>query len=216
MKKKQVLIIVGIIVILLVGVLVYVLSNKKEEKPTTIPHKEAEKVYSSIDVDENCTSMPQITSEQQVEKMNDEVLTYLIFNQMKKDGLLKDEISKDDYEESAKKVLNKKYIVEKIENYNFDGYVYTMTDNKITRKKTSCEGRKYVSKLFGYSTNDNKLELDVVAGYIEDKVLYDLEGKELGAYKKDKLNSLLDKGTMQVYTYTSKNGKYELYSIKKK
>lgn len=215
MKKKNIIIIILVVIALLGVILGYYLLNKNEEKQKTIPHKEVEGVYDSIEID-HCTNVPAITDEVSVEKMSDEVLSYLIFNQMRQDKVLKDEITKNEYETSAKKVLSDKYIPKKIENYSFDGYLYTMKDDKITREKTSCGNRSYVSKLYGYSNNNDKLEVDVRVGYIEDDTVYDLDGKELGAYDKDKLNTLLDQGTTQVYVYTINGSDYALYSIKRK
>ena len=44
-------------------------------------------------------------------------------------------------------------------------------------------------------------------------MLYDLNGKEIGTYQEDELNEMLDQGTLQVYTYQSQNGNYQLESV---
>ena len=71
--------------------------------------------------------------------------------------------------------------------------------------------REYVSKLYGYTYDDNEnIVMQVKEGYIENNKLYDLEGKELGDYNKYTINTLLDKGTSKTYNYTKDNGDYKL------
>ena len=73
------------------------------------------------------------------------------------------------------------------------------------------ETREYVSKLYGYTYDDNEnIVMQVKEGYIENNKLYDLEGKELGDYNKYTINTLLDKGTSKTYNYTKDNGDYKL------
>ena len=217
MNKKRVGIIIGIIVILLfvVGFVIYsFVINKTEEKTesTTVKHETAEKLYKGQD-GETCTEVNIVSHNAKVSETDDKVLLYLIFGQMKKDKILGNEITKDDYIKSAEKILKNEDIPEAFEDYVYEGYAYELNGNQLTRKKVKCDSKKYVSKLYGYSNNEETLTLNVKAGYIENETLYDLNGKEIGTYQEDELNEMLDQGTLQVYTYQAQDGDYQLESV---
>ena len=129
---------------------------------------------------------------------------------MKKDEILADTISVDDYRDSALKIMDEENIPSNID-YTFEGYKYTLDGDNIKRSKASCE-ENYVSKLYGYS-GVNDLEVDVMAGYVKDGKVYDLNDKEIGTYDEDELNDILDNGTMQVYNYEKVNDDYKLVSV---
>ena len=208
-KKMSVKIILSLIVVILIVVALFIAFSKKGDKEGIVNHKVVEELYSDH-VDETCTEVIKITKNTEVANVNDKVLLYLIFGQMKNDKVLSSAISLDDYKASAQKVVDNEYIPLKFD-YVFEGYRYSMNGNKITRKKASCD-KNYVTKLYGYS-GDNNLEVDVMAGYIEDGKVYNLNDEEIGTYSEDELNSILDKGTMQVYNYEKVNGDYKLFSV---
>ena len=217
MNKKRVGIIIGIIVILLlvVGFVIYsFVINKTEEKTesTTVKHETAEKLYKGQD-GETCTEVNIVSHNAKASETDDKVLLYLIFGQMKKDKVLGNEITKDDYIKSAEKILKNEDIPEAFEDYVYEGYAYELDGDQLTRKKVECDSKKYVSKLYGYSNNEETLTLNVKAGYIENEMLYDLNGKEIGTYQEDELNEMLDQGTLQVYTYQAQDGDYQLESV---
>ena len=217
MNKKRVGIIIGIIVILLfvVGFVIYsFVINKTEEKTEsiTVKHETAEKLYKEQD-GETCTEVNIVSHNAKVSETDDKVLLYLIFGQMKKDKVLGNEITKDDYIKSAEKILKNEDIPEAFEDYVYEGYAYELDGDQLTRKKVKCDSKKYVSKLYGYSNNEETLTLNVKAGYIENETLYDLNGKEIGTYQEDELNEMLDQGTLQVYTYQAQDGDYQLESV---
>lgn len=217
MNKKRVGIIIGIIVILLfvVGLVIYsFVINKTEEKTEsiTVKHETAEKLYKEQD-GETCTEVNIVSHNAKVSETDDKVLLYLIFGQMKKDKILENEITKDDYMKSAEKILKNEDIPEAFEDYVYEGYAYELNGDQLTRKKVKCDSKKYVSKLYGYSNNEETLTLNVKAGYIENETLYDLNGKEIGTYQEDELNEMLDQGTLQVYTYQAQDGDYQLESV---
>lgn len=217
MNKKRVGIIIGIIVILLfvVGFVIYsFVINKTEEKTEsiTVKHETAEKLYKEQD-GETCTEVNIVSHNSKVSETDDKVLLYLIFGQMKKDKILENEITKDDYIKSAEKILKNEDIPEAFEDYVYEGYAYELNGDQLTRKKVKCDSKKYVSKLYGYSNNEETLTLNVKAGYIENEMLYDLNGKEIGTYQEDELNEMLDQGTLQVYTYQAQDGDYQLESV---
>ena len=79
-------------------------------------------------------------------------------------------------------------------------------------KTNKTEGtREYVSKLYGYSYDENEnIVMQVKEGYIENNKVYDLDGNELGEYTEDTLNTTLDNGTLKTYNYTKENNDYKL------
>ena len=201
-NKKRILLLVGILIIIIIVVLIIVLNNQdKEERIEIVNYKEAEKLYQESN--NKCTD---ITDE------NDSLLLYLIFSELDKDNKLSDNISYDEYENTAKTILKTDDIPTKINNYLYDGYSYTLNDNKITREKTECE-EKYVSKIYGYSNNNDTLSLYISSGYVKEGKVYNLSGVEIGGYDKDTINKTLDDGTIKIYNYQNENGSYILNSI---
>lgn len=211
MKYKKSILLLLFVVLVIIILIILSLTNPKEE---VISHQNVERLYSMLEVN-NCNyfSVSETTT---IEHLSKDTLVYLIFNQMKKDNLLTDKISKKDYVVSAKKIIPVEFIPSTIDSFIFDGYVYQLQGDTIIRKKDQCEIRQYVSKLYGYTANDTSLELDVMAGYIESGVLYNLDGEALGNVTEDNLSTLLDKGTMQIYTYKMNNQNYQLTSINQK
>ena len=201
-KKKLIIIFIGILIIIIIVVLIIVLNNQnKEEKIKIVNYKEAEKLYQESN--NKCTD---------IQDENDSLLLYLIFSKLDKESKLSDSIPYDEYENIAKTILKTDDIPSKINNYLYDGYSYTLEENKITRTKTECE-EKYVSKIYGYSNDNNTLSLYISSGYIKNGKVYNLKGIEIGDYDKNKINKILDSGTIKIYNYKNENGKYILDSI---
>ena len=202
-NKKRIILFAGIsIVLIAILILIIVLNNKEDkEKIKIVDSKEAEKLYQESN--NKCTD----TTDE-----NNSLILYLIFSELDKDNKLSDNISYDEYENAAKTILKTDDIPQTINNYLYDGYSYTLNNDEITRKKTECEER-YVSKIYGYSNNNNTLSLYISSGYVKDGKVYNLEGIEIGDYDKNKINKILDSGTIKIYNYKNKNGKYILDSI---
>ena len=200
-KKKLILFIGILIIIIIVVLIIIVLNNKDKEKIEIVNYKDAENLYQTSN--NKCTD---ITDE------NDSLILYLIFSELDKDNKLSDNISYDDYENTAKTILKTDDIPTVINNYLYDGYSYTLEENKITREKTECEER-YVSKIYGYSNNNDTLNLYISSGYVKGGKVYNLSGVEIGDYDKDTINKILDSGTIKIYNYKNKNGSYILDSI---
>ena len=200
-KKKLILFIGILIIIIIVVLIIIVLNNKDKEKIEIVNYKDAEKLYQESN--NKCTD----TTDEK-----DSLILYLIFSKLDKDNKLSDNISYDEYENTAKKILKTDDIPKSINNYLYDGYSYTLEDNKITREKSECE-EKYVSKIYGYSNDNNTLSLYISSGYVKDGKVYNLEDIEIGNYDKDTINKILDSGTIKIYNYQNKNGSYILDSI---
>ena len=201
-NKKKLIIFIGILIIIIIVVLIIVLNNQnKEEKIKIVNYKEAEKLYQESN--NKCTD---------IQDENDSLLLYLIFSKLDKESKLSDSIPYDEYENIAKTILKTDDIPKNINNYLYDGYSYTLEENKITREKTECT-EKYVSKIYGYSNNNDILSLYISSGYIKDGKVYNLEDIEIGDYDKNKINKILDSGTIKIYNYKNENGSYILNSI---
>ena len=201
-KKKLILFIGILIIIIVIVVLIIVFNNQnKKEKIEIVNYKEAENLYQTSN--NKCTD---ITDE------NDSLILYLIFSELDKDNKLSDNISYDEYENTAQAILKTDDIPTKINNYLYDGYSYTLNDNKITREKTECE-EKYVSKIYGYSNNNDTLSLYISSGYVKEGKVYNLSGVEIGGYDKVTINKTLDSGTIKIYNYKNEGGNYILDNI---
>ena len=189
-NKKRIILIISILVIIVVSLLIVIVFNNKEdkEKIKIVNYKEAEIYQESSN---KCTD---------IQDENDSLLLYLIFSKLDKESKLSDSIPYDDYENIAKTILKTDDIPSKINNYLYDGYSYTLEDNKITREKSECE-EKYVSKIYGYSNDNNTLSLYISSGYVKEEKVYNLEDIEIGDYDKNKINKILDSGTIKIYNY---------------
>ena len=202
-NKKRIILLISLLVIIVISLLIVIFNNNqnKEEKIEIVNYKDAEKLYQTSD--NKCTD---ITDE------NDSLLLYLIFSNMDKDNKLSDNISYEEYENTAKTILKTDDIPQTINNYLYDGYSYTLNNDEIIREKSECE-EKYVSKIYGYSNNNDTLSLYISSGYVKDGKVYNLSGDEIGDYDKNKINKILDNGTIKIYDYKNENGKYILDSI---
>ena len=201
-NKKKLILFVGILIIIIVIVLIIVFNNQdKEEKIKIVNYKEAEKLYQESN--NKCTD---------IQDENDSLLLYLIFSKLDKESKLSDSISYDEYENVAKTILKTDDIPKNINNYLYDGYSYTLEENKITREKTECEER-YVSKIYGYSNNNDTLSLYISSGYVKEGKVYNFDNIEIGNYDKDTINKVLDRGTIKIYHYKKENDNYILDNI---
>ena len=201
-NKKKIILLISLLVIIVISLLIIVFNNKEDkEKIKIVNYKEAEKLYQESN--NKCTD---------IQDENDSLLLYLIFSKLDKESKLTDSIPYDEYKNIAKTILKTDDIPSKINNYLYDGYSYTLNNNEITRTKTECE-EKYVSKIYGYSNNNNTLSLYISSGYVKDGKVYNLSGDEIGDYDKDTINKILDDGTIKIYNYQNKNGNYILDNI---
>ena len=202
-NKKRIILLVSLLVIIVISLLIIVFNNKKDkEKIKIVNYKEAEKLYQESN--NKCTD---------IQDENDSLLLYLIFSKLDKESKLTDSISYEEYENTAKTILKTDDIPQAINNYLYDGYSYTLNNNEITREKSECE-EKYVSKIYGYSNDNDTLSLYISSGYIKNRKVYNLEGIEIADYDKNKINKILDSGTIKIYNYKNENGKYILQNIK--
>ena len=137
----------------------------------------------------------------------------LVFADLKNKDSLSDDINLDDFLNSLESVSGNKKMDYTINDFIYEGYSYTLDGNKISRKKASCPKVSYTSKLYGYTYNNDNLELYIKMGYIDNGKVYDLSNKEIGEYDKKTINKTLDDGTLQIYSYQIDNNKYYFKKI---
>ena len=202
-NKKKIIILIALLVIIIISLLTLILLTNKEdkEKIEIVDSEEVESLYQTSN--NKCTD----TTDER-----DSLILYLIFSKLDKDNKLTDNISYDEYENTAKTILNTDDIPAVINNYLYDGYSYTLDNDKITREKTECK-EKYVSKIYGYSNDNNTLDLYISSGYVKDGKVYNFDNIEIGDYSKKTINKVLDSGTIKIYHYKKENDNYILDSI---
>ena len=202
LKSKR-LIILGVIIIVIILLILVILLNIKSDKKVVIKKDEATKLYDNIKTG-SCTDIP---------NDNNGVLLNLVFADLKNKYSLSDDINLDDFLNSLESVSGNKRMDYTINDFIYEGYSYTLDGNKISRKKASCPKVSYTSKLYGYTYNNDNLELYIKMGYIDNGKVYDLNNKEIGEYDKKTINKTLDDGTLQIYSYQIDNNKYYFKKI---
>ena len=88
--------------------------------------------------------------------------------------------------------------------------VYNLYNN-IKDNNIDTSTRKYISKLYGQS-NDNSENIIMFTkeAYVENDIVYDLDGKLLDNYNSEKINKILDNATLKKYVYKKDSKEYKL------
>ena len=88
--------------------------------------------------------------------------------------------------------------------------VYNLYNN-IKNNNIDTSTRKYISKLYGYSNDNSKnIIMYTKEGYIENNIVYDLDGKVLDYYNSETVNKALDNATLKKYVYKKDSKEYKL------
>lgn len=88
--------------------------------------------------------------------------------------------------------------------------VYNLYNN-IKNNNVDTSTRKYISKLYGYSNdNSGNIIMFTKEAYVENNIIYDLDGKVLGKYNSDTVNKVLDNATLKKYSYIKDSKEYKL------
>lgn len=121
------------------------------------------------------------------DKINEKNLLDYLFSNLDKNNKLTDEFETKIISSTANSLFyTQRDLVSKVDNYQYDGYIYHVDGSKVTRTKDKCSSdRQYVSQLYGYSYDKNQLSMDVNIGYLSNGVLYDLADNRLGEYNND-------------------------------
>ena len=88
--------------------------------------------------------------------------------------------------------------------------VYNLYNN-IKSNNVDTSTKKYISKLYGYS-NDNSENIIMFTkeAYVENDIVYDLDGKLLDNYNSETINKILDNATLKKYVYKKDSKEYKL------
>ena len=125
-----------------------------------------------------------INNEIKVDKLNKNNLLDYLFSNLDKNDKLDDSFSKSLISKTQKELfMGKVDLLNEINDYQYGDYIYNVKGDKIIRKANKCESNNYyVSHLYGFSYDSNKLSMDINFGYVKDDVLYDLNNNRLGEY----------------------------------
>ena len=227
-KQNKVTVIVVVIVVIVV-VLVALLFKREKEKFVLneiydVYPEEVRELYSNM-VSISCNGDLYIDVKLdsgilKVENIDRNKLMNYMFSYLDKNNLLEDEMNVKIIQNTANDLFASKINFDDlVNNFSYDGYTYTVSNNIIKRKSSECvKEKEYVSNLFGYSYNSNELSIDVEIGYMEDGNLFDLTGKKLGEYDGDvsKLGELFKTSPHYRYNFVLNNKTYKLTSIELK
>lgn len=208
-KKKLILVVVvAILALIILAVLVHSIFFKPEKK-VIVKHNTVDDLYKAVK-NTSCTYVGNVTEE----KLSENTILYVVFSKLNNEDELDDEISLKDFKKAAKTVIKDgKTIPLEFSNYEYDGYSYSSDGKKITRTKGTCGDKEYISKLFGYTHNNNELIVNIKVAYKKDGKLYNLNDEEIADYDKENENILMDSASSQIYTYTMEGNNYFLKSI---
>ena len=223
-KYKTIAIIVAVVILIVIIILVFF---KKEDERFALNEiydvypEEVRTLYTNI-VDSSCQGDLHLdikldAEETKINSLKTENLLDYLFSNIDKNEGLTDSIDKELISKKEKELFTSSPdLISKINNYQHGNYIYSVSGDKITRKKKACETDiKYVSFLYGYSWNKNELSMDVNISYQKDNMLYDLAGKELGAYNGDvtKLFELTKATTYYRFNYIKDGSNFKLDSV---
>ena len=227
--RKNVILIISVLIIGLIFVIFMFLGNIKARKDPfslnkiySIYPKEVREIYSNM-VSIDCNGDLKFNIEQNsgvvdIKDLDKHNLLDYMFNYMEKNNILDVTSSIKTLENIENKLFYEKLnLSNEIHNYNYNGYVYNVNGNKIVKKKSNCVDNhiKHVSLLYGYSYNEEKLSIDINVGYIKDDKIYDYNNKYLGDYSDDitEIYSLLTNTSYYRITYMKVDGYYKLKNI---
>ena len=163
-------------------------------------------LYFNVKLDEDAKKMSELDKNNLIDYM---------FNYLDKKGILQDSIPLDRFTEANSNLFSEKIdLVSELNTYEYKDHTYTFEGDKVTRKNRECKtDKKYVSHLYGYSSKETSLWLDINVGYLKDDIMYDLDDKELGKYEDNKGDLFKNSPYFRVY-YVKDNNEYKLDKVK--
>ena len=223
--------IIVIAAILLIAIIVAIICIVKHEPDVLIGSNEVISDVYPEDVDSLYVAMDDVSCSGGLHfdiKLDDEknltdtidrkgLLDY-VFSYMDKNNMLSDEISMKFFNSNVNALIySAPKLIESIKDYQYGDYVYNYHGGVITRKKSKkcTSDKQYVTRLYGYSYDELELAMDVSVGYLDNGILYSLEGVKLGAYDgdKSKLLSLFAPASYYRYYFVKSDGSYKLSSV---
>ena len=228
--KNKIIIISMIIGIVLVAMLLVLLNNEDNSEFKLDPiydvyPEEVRELYSNT-IYVSCTGdlylgIDDDSDEVLIENIDKQYMINYLFSHLDKRNKLNNNTTVAMLEDTENKLFNKKMdLVQYINDFEYDEYVYNIKDNMLVRKKSKCESDiRYVSRLYGYSFGTEVLSMDVNIGYLKNGILYDLNDNKLGNYdgvNMEKLNELFKDTSYYRYNYIKKDDDYKLKSVRLK
>ena len=225
--KNKIIIISMIIGIVLVAMLLVLLNNEDNSEFKLDPiydvyPEEVRELYSNT-IYVSCTGdlylgIDDDSDEVLKENIDKQYMINYLFSHLDKRNKLNNNTTVAMLEDTENKLFNKKMdLVQYINDFEYDEYVYNIKDDMLVRKKSKCESDiRYVSRLYGYSFGTEVLSMDVNIGYLKNGILYDLNDNKLGSYdgvNMEKLNELFKDTSYYRYNYIKKNDVYKLKSV---
>ena len=224
--KYRLFIIIGIIILILLIVLIVVRNDKKDkllyDQIQEVKLEDIENLYKNVS---NISCVGGIffdfeggNGTYSIDKVSKIGLLNYLFSYLDKNNLLSDEMSKNFIDEKTRELFYDKELLlfNEINDFQYGDYVYTIDGNTVKRLKKKCvSDYTYVTRLFGHTNTDEEVSMDIDLGKLVDGILYDMNGKKLGAYSEDsiKLMELFSASPYYRYNYVKVNGVYKLKSI---
>ena len=149
-----------------------------------------------------------------VDKLEKNNLLDYMFNYLDKRGYLRDSMDISIFNEAIDKIfLGDIKLLEGITTYDYKDFSYTFKNNKVTRVSKKCNSDiTYVANLYGYSSREKTLSIDINVGYLKDNIMYDLDGKELGEFDNNKTELFKYSPYYRIY-YVKENDDYKLSKV---
>ena len=222
-KNRIITIVVGVLILILLLVIKFTNKNKNFSLDDTynVYPEEVRDLYSNM-INVSCGGDLHLHLKIDAEKVElknadkDDLLNYM-FSYLDKKGLLDNKISTTVIRNTEKELFYDKLgLINDIESFQYGDYVYTLKGGSVKRKKKQCQSDvAYVTHLYGFFWDDNKLSMDVNVGYLKDGLLYSLDNKKMGEYDGDvsKLSSIMGDVSYYRFNYLKVGNQYKLATI---
>ncbi len=227
-KKRNIIIAIAVIVLIILVVCIIKFTSGKPKRKFALNEiyevypEEVRDLYANI-VEVSCNGDLHFdikidTGEVNIENMNKQDLLTYIFSYMDKNDLLNDNIADKTFNDTEKKLFNKKLnLIDNIDEFAYKDYIYSHNQDKITRKNEACKTTtKNIAHLHGYFWDKNYLSIDVDVAYLKEGNLYTFDNKKLGEYDgktASKLSGLMQEASYYRLNYAKDDGIYKLSSI---
>ena len=178
-KNSKILLAVLVVVVICTLLLVVLKSIKKEDEKESTDTKIAQvipqdvrKIYRILTSNECYVDFNfEFKNDLKIKTtdMNDNIILTIIFNNLKENNKLSNNLTKEEYLSSDKEILGSNFNAPNtFTNFKHNDYAYTLTENNITKTKTDCNSSKeYKTVLYSYSYNQDNLSVYINYAYIE-------------------------------------------------
>lgn len=226
-KNSKILLAVLVVVVICTLLLVVLKSIKKEEEKESIDTKivqvipqDVRKIYRILTSNECYVDFNfEFKNDLKIKTtdMNDDIILTIIFNNLKENNKLSNNLTKEEYLSSAKEILGSNFNAPNtFTNFKHNDYAYTLTENNITKTKADCNSSKeYKTVLYSYSYNQDNLSVYINYAYIENDNVYDLDKNYIAKYSSEEMENIMGKATSYIYNFKKENKNYYLTSVEK-